>query len=66
MGEAGFTTALLHSRGGEGFPQGGTLPPISQVNAFRYERMEDLERVFEHKQAGYAYSRIGNPTITAF
>ena len=66
MGETGFTTALLHGRDGEDFPQGGTLPPIAQVNAFRYERMEDLERVFEHKQAGYAYSRIGNPTITAF
>ena len=66
MGETGFTTALLHGRSGEDFPQGGTLPPISQVNAFRYERMEDLERVFEHKQAGYAYSRIGNPTIAAF
>ena len=63
-GTTGFTTALLH--GGEAFPQGGTLPPVAQVNAFRYERMEDLERVFEHRQAGYAYSRIGNPTVTAF
>lgn len=66
MGETGFTTTLLHGRAGEGFPQGGTLPPVAQVSAFRYERMEDLERVFAHKQAGYAYSRIGNPTITAF
>ncbi len=66
MGGNGFTTKLLHSSTGDAFPQGGTLPPVSQVNAFRYERMEDLERVFEHKQAGYAYSRIGNPTITAF
>lgn len=30
-----------------------------------YESMEDLERVFQHKRMGYAYTRIGNPTITA-
>lgn len=41
------------------------MPPISQVNAFRYDSMEDLERVFQHKRMGFAYTRIGNPTIGA-
>ena len=27
--------------------------------------MEDLEKVFAHKSMGYAYTRIGNPTISA-
>ena len=36
------------------------------MNAFSHESPEKLERVFNNKAPGYAYSRIGNPTITAF
>ncbi|MBP5385380.1 MAG: O-acetylhomoserine aminocarboxypropyltransferase/cysteine synthase [Lachnospiraceae bacterium] len=61
-----FNTKLLHGKTSQGFESGQTLPPISQVSAFRYESMEDLEKVFEHKKMGYAYTRIGNPTIAAF
>ena len=61
-----FNTALLHGKGSGGYAQREILPPISQVTAFRYERMEDLEKVFQHKSTGYAYTRIGNPTITSF
>ena len=28
--------------------------------------METLEKVFAHKSMGYAYTRIGNPTVSAF
>ena len=42
------------------------LPPISQVTAYQYESMEELEKVFQHKSMGYAYTRIGNPTLTSF
>jgi len=28
--------------------------------------MEELEKVFQHKRMGYAYTRIGNPSLTAF
>ncbi len=61
-----FNTKLLHGKSTHGFDLGQTLPPISQVSAFRYESMEDLEKVFEHKRPGYAYTRIGNPTLGAF
>ncbi len=61
-----FNTRLLHGKSTQGFPSGQTLPPISQVNAFRYESMEDLEKVFDHKKMGYAYTRISNPTLGAF
>lgn len=64
--DCGFNTKLLHSRTSKGFPHREMLPPISQVTAFRYETMEELEKVFSHKSMGYAYSRIGNPTIAAF
>ena len=61
-----FNTKLLHGKSTQGFESGQILPPISQVSAFRYESMEDLEKVFDHKKMGYAYTRIGNPTLGAF
>lgn len=61
-----FNTKILHCKAGFSYAQREILPPISQVNAFKYESMEDLEKVFLHKSMGYAYTRIGNPTLTAF
>ena len=40
-----FNTKLLHGKSTQGFESGQILPPISQVSAFRYESMEDLEKV---------------------
>jgi O-acetylhomoserine (thiol)-lyase len=61
-----FNTKLLHGTATAGYGQREILPPVSQVSAFRYESMEELEKVFQHKSMGYAYTRIGNPTIAAF
>ncbi len=61
-----FNTKLLHGKAVEQYPYGSTLPPVVQSNAYRYDSFETLERVFSHKAAGYAYSRIGNPTVAAF
>lgn len=61
-----FNTKLLHGKTSKGFGQREILPPISQVTAYQYESMEELEKVFAHKSMGYAYTRIGNPTIAAF
>ena len=61
-----FNTRLLHGKSVSAFPDRAILPPVSQVAAFRYESMEELEKVFHHQRNGYAYSRIGNPTLTAF
>ena len=61
-----FNTKLLHGKTSGDYPYGATVPPISQVSAFRYESAEEQERVFNHKAAGFAYSRVGNPTVAAF
>ena len=61
-----FNTKLLHGKSIANNPQREILPPVSQVTAFKYESMEELEKVFLHKSMGYAYSRIGNPTLSAF
>lgn len=58
-----FNTKLLH---GVEDAMSSTLPPIVQSSAFTFASAEDQEKVFAHKKMGYAYSRIGNPTITAF
>ncbi len=62
----GFNTGLLHTDKAQVYAQREIIPPISQVTAFAYESMEELEKVFAHKSMGYAYSRIGNPTLAAF
>ena len=62
----GINTDLLHPRAGGNYADGATLPPISQVNAFTYESAEKLEQVFANRAPGYAYTRIGNPTVNAF
>lgn len=61
-----FNTRLLHEINDNGYANGATLPPIFQSNAFQYDSFEALERVFQHKDMGFAYSRVGNPTAAAF
>ena len=59
-----FNTSLLHSNGSSS--KGATITPIYQVSAFAHESAEKLEKVFNNKASGYAYSRIGNPSVDAF
>jgi len=59
-------TLAIHG-GFEADPQtGSTTTPIHQASAFAYETAEDLENVFAGRDAGYIYTRINNPTVTAF
>lgn len=61
-----FNTALLH-RGFEiDKKTGATLTPIYQVSAFSQESAEQLEKVFNNKAPGFAYTRISNPTVSSF
>ena len=46
MKEYSFNTKILHPNGKEAYSQREILPPISQVSAFAYESMEELEKVF--------------------
>ena len=60
-----FNTRLLHD-GVKRETNGATLPPIYQSSAFNQETAEDLEGIFGNKKMGYCYTRVANPTITAF
>jgi len=61
----GFTTTLLHSDR-LGKPEHGALhKPIHTSVTYGYDDVQDLVDVFQNKTKGYAYSRQGNPTVTA-
>lgn len=61
----GFTTTLLHSNR-LGKPEHGAMhKPIHTSAAFGYDDVQDLVDVFQNKTKGYAYSRQGNPTVSA-
>lgn len=61
----GFNTDLLHA-GVQPDATGATLPPIYQSSAFEQESAEDLAKIFGNTKQGYCYTRVANPTITAF
>jgi O-acetylhomoserine (thiol)-lyase len=54
--------------------QGGYQPkvgeprvlPIFQSTTYKYEDLDQVERLFALQEAGYKYTRTGNPTVTAF
>lgn len=62
----GFNTDVLHKGVVKDSSFGSTLTPIYQVSAFGFENMETLERVFSGQTSGFAYTRIGNPTVASF
>ena len=61
-----FNTSLLHIGKANDNANGSTLPPVYQVSAFACDSAEQLEKVFNNKAAGFSYTRVGNPTISAF
>lgn len=61
----GFNTDLLHT-GVTKDEKGATLPPIYQSSAFEQETAQDLAGIFDNKKMGYCYTRVANPTVTAF
>lgn len=61
-----FNTKLLHGGFAPEKTTGSTLTPIYQVSAFAQNSAEQLEKVFNNKAPGYAYTRISNPTVSSF
>lgn len=61
-----FNTAVLHAGKKEIEKHGATLQPIYQNSAFQQQTAEGLAKIFENKAPGYSYTRVANPTITAF
>ena len=61
----GFTTTILHDDR-LGKPEHGSLhKPVHTSVTYGHDDVQDLVDIFQNKKKGYAYSRQGNPTITA-
>lgn len=61
-----FNTALLHRSFNGEEHTGSTITPVYQVSAFSHESAEQLEKVFNNRAPGFAYTRISNPTVDSF
>ena len=62
----GFTTRLVHGGVHPDHHGGATSTPIYQSAAFAFATAEELEGVFAGRAPGHIYSRISNPTVSAF
>lgn len=45
---------------------GPRILPIYQSTTYKYEDLDQVERLFALQESGYKYSRTGNPTLNAF
>lgn len=61
----GFTTTILHSDRLLNPEFGALHQPIHNAVTWSFEDVHGLVDVFQNKAKGYAYSRQGNPTVTA-
>jgi len=58
-GDERFRGSKTNERIGLSRPE---VPPIYATSVFSFERLEDMDKVFEGKSPGFIYSRIENPT----
>lgn len=61
----GFTTTILHSDRLLKPEFGALHQPVHNAVTWGYDDVQGLVDVFQNKTKGYAYSRQGNPTVTA-
>ena len=61
-----ITTRLVHAGERRPLPSGQPVAtPIYATSTFTYSSMEEIDQVFAGEQAGYVYTRHGNPTLAA-
>ncbi len=64
--ERDIATQLVHNGERSAPPTGQpTSTPIYASATYTYDSMEEIDKVFAGEQAGYIYTRYGNPTVTA-
>jgi len=61
-----FETKAIHSGATSDPKTGASALPIFQTASFTHEDPQVLEDIFAGKKFGHVYSRISNPTVSAF
>ena len=59
-----FQTQVLHTIPDK--TTGATNTPIYQTSAYAVDTAEDMANIFRGRKPGYIYTRVGNPTLSAF
>jgi methionine-gamma-lyase len=64
--KAGFATRALHAGEHVGQPERRAhAAPIYQTSTFVFESAAEGAKIFSGEQAGFVYTRLGNPTVLA-
>lgn len=63
--QMGFGTSVIHAGQEPDKVYGALATPIYQTSTFCFETVEQGSSIFSGETQGYAYSRGGNPTVTA-
>jgi len=61
-----FSTLAVHGRHPQQDESGALRTPIYETVSFEHHDARSMQLTFEGKKAAYAYSRISNPTVSAF
>lgn len=61
-----ISTKMIHGAYDPGQHLGATQIPIFQTSAFAHSSAEEMEEIFNNRQSGFVYSRLGNPTVNNF
>lgn len=64
--EAGFSTRAVHAGQGPCPLTGALSTPIYQTSTFVFQNVDQGAARFAGEEAGYIYTRLGNPTLAAF
>lgn len=59
----GFSTRAIHAGHDKSDPHGALTSPIYMTSTFQFETAEQGGARFAGEEAGYIYSRLGNPTL---
>ncbi len=66
MSELKFDTKKIRAGYDPAQNNQSVLPPVYQTAAFDFKNTEHAQNLFTYKEAGYLYTRVGNPTVTFF
>lgn len=66
MSEFAFDTRKIRAGYEPKDNQQAVSPPIYQTAAYDFRDTEHAQNLFTYKEAGYLYTRVGNPTVTYF
>lgn len=63
--DKGLNTRVTHAGGNPDTEHGSVAVPVYQTSTFKFRDADHGAKCFSGEEAGYIYTRVGNPTINA-